>query len=141
MERLPSKTPALLQDLYSEVQQVVLLELPHTSLSMISILLEATLREIIKKKKGKYPTGATFNKCIFILKDASIISEKQVLWLKKMNNLVRNSYVHHDVERIADNIKTKNLDPEQKKAFDRLVAQELFLEVDRFIKEMIEKNF
>ncbi len=141
MERLPSKTPVLLRDLYSEVEEVVLLELPHTSLSMISILLEATVRETIKKKKGKYPTGATFNKCIFIAKDTSLVSEKQARWLKKMNDLVRNSYLHHDVERIAENIKTKVLDPEQKRSFDRIVAQELFLEVDTFLREMIEKHF
>lgn len=141
MDSLPEKAPVLLRDLHTEVREVVALELPHTSLSMLSILLEATLRELLKKKLGKYPTGSTFNKCIFVAKDKNFISQKEAVWLKKMNDLVRNSYLHHDVERIAQNIKTNNLHPDAKRDFDRIVAHELFKEVDSFVREVIEKHF
>ncbi len=141
MDPLPKNAPPLLFDLHGEVREVVARGLPHTSLSMIAILLEATLREVLRKKNGKYPTGATFNKCIFLAKGQKIVSEKEAEWLRKMNNLVRNSYLHHDVERIAENIKLAELDPQKKQAFDRFVAQELFKEVDGFMREMVAKYF
>jgi|SRR3989338_2394409 len=141
MKPLPSNTPQLLQDLYNEVYQIVRLELAHSALSMMSVLLEATVREIIKKKRGKYPTGDTFTKCIDICKRDKILSEQEGNWLKKINDLVRNSYLHHDVERMAKNIKLKEMDADKKKDFDRMVALELFPEVDKFFRESVERYF
>ena len=141
MKELPEKTPELLLDLYNEVYQIVRMDLSHSSLSMMSVLLEATLREVLKKKRGKYPTGSTFTKCIEVAKRDGILNEKEAIWLKKINDLVRNSYLHHDVERMAKNIKLKEMDADKKKEFDRFVAIELFPEVDKFFKEIIERNF
>ncbi len=141
MNELPDKTPELLRDLYNEVYQIVRLELAHSSLSMMSILLEATLREIIKKKRGKYPTGDTFTKCIEICRRDQLLSEQEAIWLKKMNDLVRNSYLHHDVERMAKNIKLSEMNADKKREFDRFVALELFPEVDKFFRDNIDRYF
>ena len=141
MDPLPEKTPGLLRDLHNEVYQIVRMELSHSSLSMMSVLLEATLREVLKKKTGRYPTGATFTKCIDIAKREGVLDEKEGMWLKKINDFVRNSYLHHDVERMAKNIRLQEMDSNKKKEFDRFVALELFPEVDKFFREFVDRNF
>ncbi|MDO8554050.1 MAG: hypothetical protein Q7S22_04545, partial [Candidatus Micrarchaeota archaeon] len=77
------KAPELLGDLHSEVYQLVRLELNHSAISMMSVLLEATLKELIKKKKNKYPDGASFGKAINICRTDNLITEKEAEWLKK----------------------------------------------------------
>ena len=137
------KAPELLQDLYSEVYELVRLELNHSALSMMSVLLEATLKELIKKKRGKYPDGASFGKSIQLCLNEKTITESEATWLKRFNYMVRNSYLHHDVEKLAKNMKLKpeTLKGTTKKDFDRLVAVELFADVDKFFREVIVRVF
>ncbi|MDO8553547.1 MAG: hypothetical protein Q7S22_01965, partial [Candidatus Micrarchaeota archaeon] len=107
------------------------------------VLLEATLKELIKKKKNKYPDGASFGKAINICRTDNLITEKEAEWLKKFNHLVRNSYLHHDVERLAKNMKVdaSTLKSTKKKDFDRLVSVALFEEVNKFFNDVINREF
>lgn len=141
--KILEKGPELLKDLYSEVYQLVRLGLNHSALSMMSVLLEATLKELVRKQKGKYPSGLSFGQSIDACRKDKIISDSDVAWLRKFNDMVRNSYLHHDVNKIAKNMKIEpaKLQATTKKDFDRLVAVALFEEVDKFVRKIIESHF
>ncbi|MBI5133267.1 MAG: hypothetical protein HZA83_01005 [Thaumarchaeota archaeon] len=142
MVQLPDKTPELVKELNAEVRELVRLGLNHSALAMMNVLIEASLKELYKIKHGKYPDGASFGKTIYLCRDEKIINDKEVEWLKKMNHLVRNSYLHHDVEKLARNAKVapEKLDAKKKKDFDMLVAVELFAEVEGFVVAVMGRN-
>lgn len=140
----PKTSPQTLVDLRNEAEQLVKLRFNHAGIVVCSILLEATLKELINQKTGEDTAKMRFNSAIDKCRVAGLITEKEFKWLKNVNSLVRNNYIHFNVDQLLKYLK---LDGQQvskhavKKEIDKLIVDQLFKDVDEFVYEKLVNNF
>jgi|GEM_PF-1264284 DNA-directed RNA polymerase subunit RPC12/RpoP len=90
-----------LNSLYEDCYQTLLIGRYNASIVMMGLFLEALMKERIRLKTGKdftRPYGA----CIKRLRDGYLIDPKDIAFLDKFRDKVRNTYAHFDEMKVVD---------------------------------------
>jgi hypothetical protein len=89
-----------LHSIYLEAMRCVSCGMYTAGIMIFGQLYEATLREIIKIKTNEQFPKATFGRLINIAQQKSLIDYEDVFFLRKINDNIRNVYVHQKFELI-----------------------------------------
>lgn len=130
----------VLIELRDECEKLVKLELNNSAIVILSILLEATLKELIKHKTKENIIKMRFNSAIDQCKSLELIDEKEFKWLKNVNSMVRNNYIHFNLDQLMTYLKLEGKEiPKHlvKKEFDKLLVTQFFNDVDEFLKDKL----
>nr|QNO49012.1 hypothetical protein KNGNHFEO_00008 [Methanosarcinales archaeon ANME-2c ERB4] len=92
-----------LYSIYYEAYRAFVFGLNNAGLMLLGQLLEVTLKEIILLKTGKKKTGM-FGNAINFAKKNQILNKNDINVLESFKNLVRNPYMHRNLEEILENI-------------------------------------
>ena len=111
-ELFPILRPPLYQDflgnpklyfLYEDCYYSLLIERYNASIVLMGVLLEAIMKERIALKLGKDFRGA-YGSCLQIIKENRLMDAKDIRFLTKIKDNVRNPYQHADDKQILRGI-------------------------------------
>ena len=89
--------------LYEDCYQTFLIGRYNASIILMGVLLEAVLKERIFLKTGEYFT-APFGSCLKKVEDEKLMDCKDILFLKRFKDEVRNPYQHSDERGVVQGI-------------------------------------
>ena len=90
-----------LQALYEDCYQTLLIGRFNGAIVLMGLLLEALMKERIRLKSGQDFKGA-YGACIKIIEEQKIIDPKDLYFLRKFKDQIRNPYAHFDESKIVE---------------------------------------